>query len=308
MMTRHPRAPLLVAGPALALVAAATGIALAVRPPGAGVPLDPTIPHEAVLIARGLSGAPRPGQPDVPVAVDRVVIDGATTYVQFHTTSTYTPRSPVEPSFFPRLSDDTGTPVNANAELRFSPPPALPVPFPVPSWFPWRPSVVTRGVLTLGPLPPTARAAVLHFFPTVGPLGAPGEMVRVPLNLAALRRVPAYSGPLVQHAGLTLRVAAARDTGLVVGYGLSDDLTSLVILGGVTLRDARGHAVPLTAQSNACAGGGLPDVQLTCRQVWAYPLQPRGARLTLTIQSFSSATRSASPIGPGPWQLPVTIP
>jgi len=63
MMTRHPRAPLLVAGPALALVAAATGIALAVRPTGAGVPLDPTIPHEAVLIARGLSGVPNPGQP-----------------------------------------------------------------------------------------------------------------------------------------------------------------------------------------------------------------------------------------------------
>ncbi len=188
--------------------------------------------------------------------------------------------------------------------MRLSPP-ALPVPLPVPSWFPWRPPVVTRGVLILGPLPATARAAVLQF----GPFGAAtGETVRVPLNLATLRRVRAYSGPLVQRAGLQLRVAAARDTGLVLGYGLPDDLTSLVSLQGVMLRTARGRTVPLTGQSDACASGGIPDVSLVCRQAWTYPLQPRGTRLTLTIQSFTSDTHPAGPMGPGPWLLPVFIP
>jgi len=304
----HLRAPLLVVSLLLLLVAAAAGIALALRPAAASVPLDPGIPNEQALIARGLSGMPSPGQPTTPIAVDRVVTDGAATYVQFHTAPTRAAGSPVLPSLFPRLSDDTGTPVNDNAELRVSPPTlALLVPFPLPSWFPWRPLVVTRGVFTLGPLPPTARTAVLRF-PTAGPLAATGETVRGALNLAALRRVRAYTGPLVQRAGLQLRVAAARDTGLVVGYGLPDDLTSLVSLQGVTLRDARGRTVPLTGQSDACASGGIPDVGLACRQAWTYPLQPRGTRLTLTIQSFTSDTHPAGPMGPGPWRLPVVIP
>jgi len=183
----------------------------------------------------------------------------------------------------------------------------LPVLVPLPSWFPWRPPVVTRGVLTLGPLPVTAHAAVLRFS-TNGPLAVTGETVHVPLNLAALRRVRASTGPLMQRAGLALRVVAARDTGLVLGYGLLDDLTALVSLGGATLRDARGQAVPLTPQFDECGSGSIPDVQLACRQVWTYPLQPRRARLTLTIQSFTSDTHPAGPMGPGPWRLPVVIP
>ncbi len=67
----------------LSLVAVAAAISLIVRPVTTSVPLDPRIPHEAALIARGLSGAPAPGQPNSPIAVDRVVTDGASTYVQF---------------------------------------------------------------------------------------------------------------------------------------------------------------------------------------------------------------------------------
>jgi len=82
----HLRAPLLVVGLLMLLVAAAAGIALALRPAAASVPLDPGIPNEQALIARGLSGMPSPGQPATPIAVDRVVTDGAATYVQFHST------------------------------------------------------------------------------------------------------------------------------------------------------------------------------------------------------------------------------
>jgi len=246
--SQHRRALLLSVGLLSLLVAVAAGIALAVRPAAAAVPLDPAIPHEAVLIARGLSGVPGPGQPTAPIAVDRVVTDGATTYVQFHTAPTTAAGGPPGLSLFPDLLDDTGAPINYGGGLRTSPlMSALPMPLPLPSWFPWHPPVVTRGVLALGPLPPTARAAVLRF------RFMRGETVRVPLNLAALRRVRAYTGPLVQRAGLQLRVAAARDTGLVLGYGLANDSTSFGDLRGVTLRDVRGRAVPLTLQSS-CPG------------------------------------------------------
>ncbi len=183
--------------------------------------------------------------------------------------------------------------------------PALPLP--LPSWFPWRPSTIRRGVLTFGPLSPTTPIAVMQ-------LGN-GETVRVPVNLAALRRVPvnlaalrrvrAYTGPLVQRAGLQLRVAAARDTGLILGYGLTNDTASFGELRGVTLRDAQGRPVPFAVQNGACSSSGLPDVQLACRQVWTYPLQPRGERLTLSIRSVAATT---TPVGRGPWHLFVAIP
>jgi len=307
----RPRSSLLVVGLLLLLVAAAAGTALAARPAAAGVPLDPSIPNGQVLLARGLVGTPAAGQPNSPIAVDRVVTDGATTYVQFHTFASLAPGGPFWSSFSPRLSDDISTMVTSSWSLiSASPQATLPaLPFPVPSWFPWRsPSVVTRGTLVLGPLPPTARAAVLRFDQLGRGVGT-GETVRIPLNLAALRQRRAYTGPLVRRAGLELHVAAARDTGLVLGYELPDDLTSGVSLGGVTLRDARGRAVPRAVHvSDECASGGLPDVGLMCREVWAYPPQPHGARLTLTIRSFTSDTHPAGPMGPGPWRLPVVIP
>ncbi len=292
---RH--APLLGAGLLLLLIAVAAGIAFAVRPAVADVPLDSSIPNERVLIARGLSSVPAPGQPTAPIAVDRIVTDGILTYVQFHmawpaTSAAARPR----PFLFSALSDGTGPPINTDRTMNLSPPrPELPLP--LPSWFPWHPSTVRRGVLTFGPLSPSAHIVVMQ-------LGN-GETVRMLLNLDALRRVRAYTGPLVRRAGLQLRVAAARDTGLVLGYGLINDATSFGDLRSATLRDAHGRMVPLIMQSGACSSSALPDVQLPCRRVWTYPLQPHGERLTLTIRSFAATT---TPVGPGPWRLPFVIP
>ena len=70
----------------LLLVAVAAGIALLTRLAVADVPLDSHIPHEQALIDVGLSGVPGPDQPTAPIAVDRVLVDGAATYVQFHRT------------------------------------------------------------------------------------------------------------------------------------------------------------------------------------------------------------------------------
>ncbi len=301
----RPRASLLVGGLLLLLVAAAAGIALVVRPAVAGVPLDPTIPNGHLLIARGLSGVPDPGQPTTPIAVDRVVTDGTTTYVQFHGAATYvqfhstTPRGRVF-DMVPQLYDDTGTLVNYG----WSAGPASGAGVPpwarlLPPWFPWRPPAgPLRIVATLGPLPSTARAAVLQF--------GNGETVRVPLNLAALRRVRPYAGPLMQRAGLQLRVVAARDTGLVLGYSPFGEAR------GVALTDARGHMVALTSHGSGCGGSGFADTGpgLACRAVWTYPPQRRGARLTLTIRSFVAEPNASvsNAVGAGPWHLSVVIP
>jgi hypothetical protein len=55
------------------------------------IPLDPAIPNAQVLIARGLAGVPSRNQPTYPIAVDRVVTDGAATYVQFRITGSLAP-------------------------------------------------------------------------------------------------------------------------------------------------------------------------------------------------------------------------
>ncbi len=167
---RRPRVPLLVAGLVLTLVAVAAGVSLAARPATAGVPLDAGIPNGRVLIARGLSGVPSRGQPVAPITVDRVATDGAATYVRFH--STVPLGGPGDP--FPQLYDDTGTVVNYGGGISYDDG--------VPWWvrllsraFPKLGSPgPTRGLVTLGPLPLTARAAVLRF--GVGN----GETVRVP--------------------------------------------------------------------------------------------------------------------------------
>jgi hypothetical protein len=305
----RPRASLRVGGLLLLLVAAAAGIALAVRPVAADVPLDPRIPNGRALIARSLSGVPNPGQPTTPIAVDRLVTDGILTYVQFHLASPAASAAQPLPFMFATLSDNTPPPavggrgMNSVRGTYLSPPVSgLPLPIPIPSWFPWRPLTVQRGVMRFEPLAPTTHVAVLQF--GIGGVGT-GETVRVPVNLDALRRVRAYTGPLVQRAGLQLRVVAARDTGLVLGYGVTNDATAFGDPFGVTLRDARGRTVPLTTRDSACATGGLPDVQLTCRRVWTYPLQPRRERLMLSIQSI---VPTANSLGPGPWRLSFVVP
>jgi len=297
--SQRRRALLLGTGFLLLIVMVIASISLVVRPAATGVPLDPRIPNEQALIVRGLSGVPSPGQSVSPVAVDRVVTDGAATYVQFHMVWS-AGRFPALAVPTVSLSDDTGTAASASYGTNINLSPSDWVP-PLPAWFPWHLPVLVRGVMMLGPLAPTARAAVLHF-------SSSSETVRVPLTLTVLRHVRAYSGPLVQRNGLQLRVAAARDTGLVL------DFSPFGIPRGVMLTDARGRVVPLRAMFRACSGSGFADVRLACRWVWAYPPPRRGARLTLTIRSFAADSPSADPpgavvntVGAGPWLLPVVF-
>ena len=214
------------------------------------IPLDPAIPNESVLIARGLSGVPAARQPHTPIAVDRVVADGAATYVQFHLLASPAPHA----DYVPELFDDSGTFVNADGRgSALMPQWALPVLARVPvsalpSWLPWRPPVVLRGVATLGALPPTARAAVLYF--------QNGETVRVPLDLGALRRSHVYQGPLVRQGALAIQISTARDVGLTVDYA------PIGVMRRVTLTDAQEHVIPLHLVATNCSA-------MACRVAWA---------------------------------------
>jgi len=79
----------------------------------------------------------------------------------------------------------------------------------------------------------------------------------------------------------------------------------------VTLTDAQGYAVPLRAVAGGCSVNSFTDVApLACRQVWTYPPQRRGTRLTLTIRSFTATPSAgvAQVVGAGPWRLSVVVP
>ncbi len=129
------RAPLRAAALPLLLVAAAAALALLVRPAAAAVPLDPHIPHEQALLDAGFAGAPGPDQPDAPFAVDRVLVDGTATYVQYHmSVPVGTPTYPMPA--LPILADGRGVPVpvwGATASPRATSPPRRGGPSPSPS-------------------------------------------------------------------------------------------------------------------------------------------------------------------------------
>ena len=285
----------------LVLVAVAAGAALLVHPPATAAPLDPNIFHEQALIDAGLSSAPDPAQPTRPIAVDRVLLDGTATYVQYHIAGPHAP--PGDPT--PTLSDDHGTSLTGNTSSSLSSTTDWPLPFPLPAWFPWRPPTIRRGYLILPPLPPTARAAVLQFGAPGGPGGpGAGETIRVPL------------GPRV--AGLTLAFQEIGVAHLIYTYTRPGGTP----YSGAQLRPvpssappdpfapllaADGRPVPAVAPAIDCAAAG----GLRCAITVVFPPQPSGTRLTLTIR----AIQRGNPFAPitqrplhGPWRLPATTP
>ncbi len=269
------RAALLIA----AAIAAAAGLALATRPTTAAVaPLDPNIPSEQALINAGLSGTPGPGQPAAPVVVDRVLVDGAATYVQYHLMGRN--GQPDYPTF--TLSDDQGDGVASGSSGTMYPT-GWALPFPLPAWVPWRPSTTWRGVEFLGPLPSTAHAAVLQF--TI-----PGSLtslttyktIRVPLDLRALaRRHVAHPHTMARAAGLTLTAQDVDFTHLTYTYTLPGN--SQAFTARPRLVDDSGRVVSVAAVGGECSS----DAHATnCTETWVFPPQPSGARLTLTIPTF----------------------
>jgi len=329
------RAPLRATALLFLLVAAAAALALLVRP-AAVAPLDPHIPHEQALLDAGFAGVPGPDQPHAPVAVDRVLVDGAAAYVQYHmAVPVGAPLYPIPA--LPALADDRGVPVPVWGGDRFSASDVSSaagwtLPVALPAWVPWHPTAVRRFYAVLPPLPAPARAAILRFDFAAGPRGDPPvETILVPLDprAAALRR-RAHPGTTARAAGVTLTLREVGVTHLTYTYTYAhhylvlphmvlptpgrDPFTPL----RAALRDAAGRAVPAVARPTICAAGARV---LRCATTIVFPPQPPGARLTLTIGAVQLdpfgilEARPGSPkarIVPrptrGPWRLPVVIP
>jgi len=339
---RRPRrrVPLRAGALLFLLVAAAAVLALLVRPAAAVVPLDPHIPHAQALLDAGFAGVPGPDQPTTPVAVDRVLVDGAATYVQYHMgVPIGTPIYPLPA--FPTLADDRGVPVPVWGGDRFSTEDissaaGWTLPVALPAWVPWHPTTVRRFNAVLPPPPPPPPGAILRFRLTAGPRGGPPvETIYVPLDprAAALRRL-AHPGTTARAAGVTLALRDLGATHLTYTYTYAHPYPAVSRIDLPTpgrdvftslrdaLRDAAGRVVPAVARPTICATGARV---LRCATTIVFPPQPPGARLTLTIRAVQLDPLGFLKARPGPlkaqlgppilprptpglWRLPVVIP
>jgi len=272
------RALLLGTGLQLLIVMAIAGISLMARPTAAGILLDPAIPHERALIAAGLSGTPGPNQPTAPVAVDRVLVDGTATYIQYHIIQ---PLGTVD-GLSPALTDDHGASLNVGSSGTDYPP-GLTLPFPLPAWLPCHPMVSRRAVTIIdAPLPTTAHAAVLRF-------DGPGahETVRVPLDLHALaRRRLTHPGTTAHAAGFTLTLQDLDFTHLTYAYTSPPSGMPSFVPERILLADGAGHAVTVATIGGACGGNAGGAGSLNCAQWAVFSPQRAGTYLTLTIPAF----------------------
>ena len=309
MTTRRlgQRTPSFGAGLALFLAAAlAVGVGLASRTavqPSA--PLDPNIPNEQALIAAGLAGTPGRDQPTRPVAVDRVLVDGAATYLQYH----FTAPGALGKGLYPTISDDRGAIIGVNGLGGYWSSPQAPlgwtIPLALPAWIPWRPprpSTVWRGYYVIQPpLPATARIAVLQF--SGSDLSGVVETVRVPLDLHTLARRPvAHPGTQVRASDLTLTLRDLAFAHLTYTYTLPPDTPT--DRAHVQLVDRAGRIVPATPLDPDCTDDSSGTHGRICTASMVFPPQRPGARLTLAISALPIDGRPKR----GPWRLELVIP
>jgi len=317
MMPRRPhaRVPLFIAS--LLLGAVCGGVALLSQPVRTAVPLDPHIPNEQALIDLGLSGTPGSGQPTQPIGVDRVLVDGAATYVQYHLSVSGSQTAP-----FLTLSDDQGATVARGGYDGFTSSSDWSFPFPLPAWAPWPPRTIQRRYVILAPLTATAHAAILQFN-ILGISGASSrpETVRVPLDLRALtRRRIVHPNTRVRARGLTLTVQDLSFTHLKYTYRTSRNVTYVTsrnMLAGVPgpyVADASGRHVQVSETGPHCRVTGSGTY---CSSQIIFPPQRPGTRLTLTIPAFltlsnnlSKRRSSQASLGTihGPWHVSFITP
>jgi len=139
------------------------------------------------------------------------------------------------------------------------------------------PSGGDRYYAYLGPLPVTARAAVLH----IAVPGNTDEVVRVPLDLRALatRRV-SHPDTLVRAHSLTLTVRQIDASSLTYAAPVGAAAT------GATLTSAAGRALPVTPVLSVCTPAPAAASTARCTGSWVFPVQRPGTRLTFTIPTF----------------------
>jgi len=241
-----------------------------------------------------------------PIAVDRVLADGAATYLQYHFTGSAGPSGDLLP---PMLSDEQGATVEGDGSGGYASSISRDwtshLLSDLPAWVPWRPPrppTVWRGYYVIGAsLPASARVVVLQF----GAYGVQGtqETVRVPLNLQALaHRHLAYPGMRARASGLTLTLQELGFAHLTYTYVLPRD--SATDVARVLLKDSAGRAVPAIAFSPHCIGDMSATGSLDCNASIAFSPQRSGTRLMLVIAALSVNGRPRV----GPWRFSTVIP
>lgn len=313
----HARVPLLAASLLFGALCGGGALLSQSQPVRAAIPLDSHIPHEQALIDLGLSGTPGSSQPTQPIVVDRVLVDGASTYVQYHLSGSGSQTAP-----FLTLSDDHGATVDRGGYDGFTSSSDWSFPFPLPAWAPWRPRTIQRRYAIFAPLPATAHAAILQFNMSGAP-GASGrhETVRVPLDLRALaRRRIVHPHKHVRVRGVTLTVQDLSFTHLTYTYRTSRDVvyvTSRNMFAGVQgpyVADMSGRHAQVSETGPSCRTTGSGTY---CSSQIIFPFQRPGTRLTLTIPAFlifnshySKQRSSQALLGTihGPWYVSFVTP
>lgn len=258
------------------------------------------VPNARALFAAGLTGQPPPGQPQRPVAVDRVLVDTTATYVQYHI-----PDVPHDGRPLPALFDDHGRAYTGGADSSSY--------RPIDQLMPWRPP--EPHLDQFAPLHPDAHAAVLRFS-----MGAQVvETVRVPVNLGALRLAGRVSHPNVTATSRVCTVAITMVTRGVSVSQLTYTLTpspavarlgQLFEFADVALMDSQKRRLDTVGLGTW--GTGRRCTSRRC--IWTtsgYPFVSArpGTHLTLTLSTLEidrpqARTRSI----PGTWRLSFVMP
>jgi hypothetical protein len=282
-------AVVLLAGIAIAVVAL---VARTVQP---AVPVDPNVPFGADLVAAGLSWSPLAGAAASQGTVERVLMDGAATYLQFSVAGN-AGSPPDLPA--PRLSADRGGWVDAATGLQADGP-TRSLGF-LPGWLPLKHAWIWHFVATYPDVPPLDTRHIEVTF-------AAGGQVEVPVDLRALRHLAVW------HPRTTARADGRTFSLDAVGTRFITGTSDWLSAGSPTVLDAvllvAGQRISLPAIDGECSLGVQPGWR--CTTTWAHPARWPGAHAVLTI---TQDLAGAATIGPtqrpvlGPWSVGLTLP
>ena len=210
--------------------------------------------------------------------------------------------APIHGQFGPLISDDRGDALTARSAGAGPQQPAWPWSLPLPAWSPWHPPTVARGFAVLGPLPATARVAILRW-----PYTTPPEIVRVPIDFHALaRRRTTYSGARATAAGVTVTLHDLNFTHMTYASTSPPNSTVFIPSGSAWLSDVRGHRQTVASGGSTCGDSGG---SMTCSGSMTFTPQRAGAHMTLTILYTQSLGLSGTrQVLHGPWRFSFVIP
>ena len=279
---------------AVLLLAAIPGVALLLlrTQPDTTADSYPYPPNGRQLIALGLTGQPAAGAQAMPVAVDRVLVDGTQTVVQFHLAAQESGQAVILPQI--TMHDEQGQRYQEReggigggglAPDRMGFLSGLLAVF--------SPLAHERGFAAFASLPSGTHAALLRIA-----YGSRTQFVRVPLNLASLRPIASVRLPSVVSAlAVTVRVTRLIRVALSEQVDYSVDLPPLA--GLPRIRNALyglggGRVWPTAGQMNCSPRqqpAGQSRYRIRCAISWSFPAVPPRTPLAIVVSLAPSRAR-----------------